>query len=93
MMEKNPKASFELDCAHRLVTSQEKGSCTMEYESIIGYGKLELVPEEEKYAALCILMKHYHKEDFAFNKAVIPKTTVFKLTVDTCTGKRRKTGR
>lgn len=93
LMEKNPKASFELDCAHRLVTSQEKGSCTMEYESIIGYGKLELVPEEEKYAALCILMKHYHKEDFAFNKAVIPKTTVFKLTVDTCTGKRRKTGR
>lgn len=93
LMEKNPKASFEMDCAHRLVTSHEKGSCTMEYESVIGYGTLEFVPEDEKYDALCILMKHYHKEDFAFNKAIIPKTVVFKLTVDNCTGKRRMTGR
>lgn len=91
LIAKNNKACFEMDCEHQLVTTLEKGSCTMEYESVIGYGAVEIVPEEKKYEALCILMKHYHKEDFPFNKDVIPMTTVFKLTVESCTGKKRKT--
>lgn len=45
--------------------------------------------EGEKYEALMILMRHYHKEDFPFNKAVIPATTVFKLVVENMTGKIR----
>lgn len=83
------RASFEMDCAHKLVTDEETGNCTMEYESVIGHGRIEIVPEEEKYEALCILMAHYHKEDFPFNQAVIPRTMVFKLTVEQMTGKRR----
>lgn len=92
LIAKDNRASFEMDCGHRLVTNEEKGSCTMEYESVIGQGRIEIVPDAQKYAALKILMKHYHKEDFAFEKAVIPKTTVFKLTVGSITGKKRKTG-
>ena len=45
--------------------------------------------EEEKYEALMILMRHYHKEDFPFNKAVMPATRVFKLVVENMTGKIR----
>lgn len=89
LIAKNKKAGFEMDCAHRLVTIEEEGNCTMEYESVIGQGTVEILPEDEKYDALCVLMKHYHKEDFPFNKAVIPKTTVFRLVVESCTGKRR----
>lgn len=89
LIAKNNKASFEMDCSHRLVMDAEEGSCTMEYESVIGHGTVEILPEEEKYEALCILMKHYHQEEFAFNKDVMPATTVFKLTVEECTGKRR----
>lgn len=51
-----------------------------------------IVPDERKYDALMVLMEHYHKESFEFNQAVIPQTTVFKLTVETMTGKRRKVG-
>ena len=51
---------------------------------------MEILSDEEKYDALCILMKHYHKEDFPFNKAVMPKTKVFKLVVEEVTGKVRK---
>ena len=91
LIAKNNKACFEMDCDHQLVTTLEKGSCTMEYESVIGYGAVEIVPEEKKYEALCILMEHYHEEEFPFNKDVIPMTTVFKLTVESCTGKKRKT--
>lgn len=83
------RASFEMDCSHRLVTEEEKGNCTMEYESVIGRGHTEMIPDEEKYEALCILMAHYHKEDFPFSKAVMPQTKVFKLVVEEMTGKKR----
>ena len=46
----------------------------MEYQSVIGHGHIEMIPDEEKYNALCILMKHYHMEHFPFNKAVMPRT-------------------
>lgn len=89
LIARNNKAGFEMDCSTNLVTILEDGNCTMEYESVIGHGTVEILPDEEKERALDILMKHYHKEDFPYNKAVISRTTVFKMTVDTCTGKRR----
>lgn len=90
LMEKDNRVSFEMDCEHRLVTQEEKGSCTMEYESIIGRGTMEYVPEEKKYEALVCLMRHYHKEDFVFRKEVMAQTRVFRLVVQEMTGKRRK---
>ena len=84
------RASFEMDCSHKLVTDLAKGMCTMEYESVIGRGRIEMVPEEEKYHALCVLMGQYHAEKFPFSKAAIPRTTVLKLTVEHMSGKHRK---
>lgn len=92
LIKKDNRASFEMDCEHRLVTEMERGSCTMEYESVIGQGHIEMVSNEEKEHALHILMKQYHQEDFAFNKAVIPNTNVFKLVVSKVTAKARKRG-
>jgi hypothetical protein len=89
LIERDNRASFEMDCAHRLVTDTESESCTMEYESVIGQGHIEMLSDDEKYDALCILMKHYHQEDFPFNKSVMPRTKVFKLVVENVTGKIR----
>jgi len=89
LIERDNRAGFEMDCEHKLVTDTEHGSCTMTYESVIGRGHIEILPDDEKYDALCILMEHYHREGFPFNKAVIPQTKVFKLTVENATGKRR----
>lgn len=93
LIAKDNRASFEMDCSHKLVTDLESCKCTMEYESVIGQGRIEMIPEEKKYDALCILMKQYHQELFPFNKAVMPKTKVFKLVVEHVTGKIRMTGR
>lgn len=90
LMEKDNRVSFEMDCGHQLVTREEEGSCTMAYESVIGRGTMEYVPEEEKYDALVCLMGHYHKEDFPFQKEVMAQTKVFRLIVQEMTGKRRK---
>lgn len=91
LIAKDNRASFEMDCSHELFTEISHGNCTMAYESVIGRGRIEIVPEDEKYEGLKILMKHYHEEDFPFNKLVIPQTVVFKLIVDAeyISGKRR----
>ena len=34
-------------------------------------------------------MQHYRQGDFPYNKAVVPQTTVLKLTVEEISGKRR----
>ena len=64
-------------------------SCTMGYASVIGHGTIELLPEEEKYAALKILMGQYHAEDFQFNTDMMNVTTVMRMTVLDMVGKRR----
>jgi Predicted flavin-nucleotide-binding protein len=89
LIAKDNRASFEMDCSHKLVTDISKGSCTMEYESVIGRGLIEIVSDKEKKEALYILMKHYHQEEFPFNETVIPHTTVFRLIVNQVTGKVR----
>ncbi len=92
LMKRDSRVSFEMDCSHRLVTDEARGHCTMEYESIIGRGRIEIVPDEEKRRALDIIMAQYHKETFAYDTAAIPRTTVYKLVVESMTGKRRMTG-
>lgn len=89
LMERDPRAGFEMDCGHRLVTEAEKGSCTMEYESVIGQGRLEAVADDEREHALQVLMKHYYKGAFPLSGAVMSHTRVFKLAVETLTAKRR----
>ncbi len=84
------KASFEADCSHRLVLDEQKGACTMEYESVIGYGVVEFVEDErEKLAALKAIMRHYGREDFAFRQEVAAVTCVFRLRVAHMTAKHR----
>ncbi len=91
LIAEDSRAGFEMDCSHELVLTEGKDgcSCTMKYESVIGRGRIEPVPEEEKYGALCALMGHYHKEEHTFNQAVMPRTAVFRLVVEQVSGKAR----
>ncbi len=91
VIEADNRASFEMDCAHRLVADGVKKSCTMEYESVIGHGRIEPVRDDFKIEALKILMGHYHPEVFEFNTDTARFTAVMKLVVEDCTEKRRKT--
>ena len=91
LLSRNNKVCFEMDCGHMLFTEMERGNCTMCYESVIGYGVVEEVPDEQKMAALDILMEHYPvPAGFHYNEAVVPRTRVLKLTVESMTGKRRE---
>ena len=90
LIARDNRAAFEMDCGHNLILHEEKMSCTMGYESVVGHGTIETVPEKEKFAALKILMKQYHAEDFSFNTDIMEVTQVLKMTVTDMVGKRRK---
>ena len=90
IMKKDNRASFEMDTKHELQYYEEKGYCTMSYESIIGRGRIRILSEEEKMNALKKLMGHYHKsEDTYFNPAAISRTLVYSLEVEEMTAKRK----
>lgn len=86
----DPRASFEMDCETILCSDRASGNCTMSYRSVIGRGILSFVTdEEEKIRGLDVLTAHYHPEGFAYNRALIPATVVYKLTVADMTAKHR----
>lgn len=91
LMRKNPHVSFEMDCAHRLVTGSRACDTTMEYESVCGNGLLEPCEEWEKAAGLSRVMAHYCGEQpYAFDEGLLRQTAVLRLTVHTVTAKALK---
>ncbi len=89
LIARDNRVTFEMDCGHQLIMYDERMSCTMGYESVIGHGTIEVVRDEEKVDGLRILMRQYHEDDFPINERLLPATTVLKLTVLDMTGKRR----
>lgn len=90
LIRKDNRASFEMDCKHQLQYMEEKGYCTMTYESVIGTGQIRILEEDEKMDALKKIMSHYHTgKDAYFNTTAIPRTLVYALEVATITGKRK----
>ena len=89
LIQQDNRATFEMDCNHNFILYEERMSCTMGYESVIGQGTIEIVAEDKKYDALKILMRQYHAEDFQFNTDMIKVTTLLRLKVEKLTGKRR----
>lgn len=89
LIKKNPHCSFEMDIPIKLECLPEMKDVTMRYKSVMGTGKLELLEGEEKERAVdTYLMGRYPEtKSFEYNKDVLPKTAVYKLTVIEITGK------
>ena len=51
LLAKNPNIAFEMDCNHELYYRESNMSCNFRYESVVGTGRVEIVPEEEKEKA------------------------------------------
>ena len=90
IISKNPFACFEVDCSHKLIEAVEARDFSMEYESVIGSGRISLCTDKpEKTMALKQLMKSYAKDkDFTFIDRDLESVTVLKLVVTEVTGKR-----
>lgn len=91
VLAKDNRVSFEVDCHHGLVLEEDNHDCSINYESVIGWGIIDEVTEEgEKKHALDCIMRQYHAEDFPYNPAMIKYTRILRLNVQERTAKRRK---
>lgn len=89
LLAKNPKIGFELDMGHELTYDDEKGSCSMLYESVIGEGIVEFIDGEEKVAALRTILKKYGRpDDFLIVPGLLERTRVFKVVCKKLSAKK-----
>lgn len=90
LIARDNRVSFEMDCGHSLILDEEKQTCSMTYESVVGRGLIETVPDSEKLRVLKLIMAHYRQAEFPIPEAMAAATNVFCLNVSGMTGKRRQ---
>ena len=91
LLARNNHVGFEMECTNGLVLDETGHSCTMNYESVMGWGIVsEVTAPEEKLHALDRIMRQYHAEDFPYSRAVADRTRILCLRIQERTGKRRK---
>lgn len=91
LIKKNPTVGFEMDQLIK-VTGKHDIACTYScaYESVIGTGAVSFITghDEKREALLAILEQLTGRRIFAFNDAMIEKTTVFRVVSKDFTAKR-----
>lgn len=88
LMQKNKACSFEMDCGHKLELIYSAKDATMRYKCVMGKATIELLEGEEKQRGIDIIMDRDERtRNFEYNKNVVPRTAVAKLTVTDITGK------
>ena len=89
LLEKDARVSFEADRVEKTVTSDLACESTMYYESVVGSGRAELLSGEAAVHGLCVIMRHYGREDVTFDASLLARTQVFCIRIERMTGKRR----
>jgi len=86
----NPKACFEFEQNVKLLRN-EKNACSwaFDYESVIGFGVVsELTDVKGKTYGLNVIMEHYSSKTWEFKKQSLDSTRVWKIEIESITGKR-----
>lgn len=81
------RVCFEADRFESYVRTQQGVSCI--YESVIGFGRAEVVTGEEAAHGLALILAHCGEADFPCPQSVVDRTSVWRITVSQMTGKRR----
>ena len=84
----NPCVCVETDIFHRYA-EVSPDSFTVEYESFIGFGRVEQVLDEEAAKGMSLLLLHCGFSSYPYNRSALESTAVYRITVDSFTGKRR----
>lgn len=91
LLARDNRVGFQLECTHGLVLNEKGHDCSVDYESVMGWGYVDEVTDAgEKRLALDRIMAHYHAGDFPYDPAPVPRTRILRLRVAERTGKRRR---
>ncbi|GHU56977.1 MFS transporter [Clostridia bacterium] len=87
LIAKNANVCVETDIFHGY--AEVPKSVTTEYESVIGFGVCVLMEGDEAARGLNLLLTHCGFDGFAYDRAVLDVTAIYKVTFERVTGKRR----
>jgi nitroimidazol reductase NimA-like FMN-containing flavoprotein (pyridoxamine 5'-phosphate oxidase superfamily) len=89
MIRRNNKVCFEMDTDHELYNGEKGCDWGMKYSSIIGYGEIFFVTEEEeKKEGLDCIMNHYGGEgNYLYDDNTIGRTIILRLDIKEIKGK------
>jgi nitroimidazol reductase NimA-like FMN-containing flavoprotein (pyridoxamine 5'-phosphate oxidase superfamily) len=89
ILRKNNNVCFEIDIDHELVKSKEACGYNMKYQSVIGFGKAELIEDtESKRKAFDIIMQNYSEGFFKYPEESIQNTVIIRIEIESMTGKK-----
>lgn len=91
LLKENNYVCVEADILYRYVQSEAKSGSvlTADYESVIGFGVAELVFGDEAKKGLDLICSHCGYDGFECNAAVLSHMNIYKIVLQTITGKRR----
>ncbi len=88
LLRKNPNVCFEFDLLDGTVEAEKACDWSMKYRSVIGFGRAVFIEDpEEKRRALFVIMQQYSDRIFRFPDSILKATAVFKVRIETMTGK------
>ena len=93
IIKNNNKACFEIDCGTELVKGEKACSHGYIFRSVIGFGEIHFLDSrDDKIHALNIIMEHQTEKDaiYAFTDDELKNVQLYKMDVDTFTGKQRQ---
>lgn len=86
-IKQNPHVCVEADIFYKV--EPWKMGITARYESVIGFGEIEVVPEVEKVYGLTKILEHYNYPEHPVNQCKgLQNTIVYKILLHSLTGKR-----
>lgn len=93
VLKKNNRVCFEMDIDCRPKTAEAPCKWSMNYKSVIGFGRAVFIDEpEEKRKALDLIMQQYARgtslQDGVFPEDKVNKTVIIKVEIEKMTGKQ-----
>jgi nitroimidazol reductase NimA-like FMN-containing flavoprotein (pyridoxamine 5'-phosphate oxidase superfamily) len=91
IMAENSNVCFQMDIDHELIKGEQSCHWGMNYRSVVGMGKAQLITDKnEKIKGLDLIMEHYSaKGPFSYQEQYLNAMKMFKVTIDELTGKKR----
>ena len=94
LIRSDSRVGFEADCGHKLLIGDFGCGCSMEYESISGYGDITICAEKDieskQRGAKAVMRQYIPDQEFNFTAEQLAMILVMRLDVKYFTGKRKK---
>ncbi|TVR66996.1 MAG: pyridoxamine 5'-phosphate oxidase family protein [Spirochaetaceae bacterium] len=89
ILRENNRVCLEFDIPEGLVRGEQACNWGMRYRSVLAFGTArEVADPGERLRGLQVIMSHYSDERFSFPPAMVERTTVIRVDIETITGKQ-----